>query len=315
MPWVNRRPPPYLATHDRKLKSPHPVGPLSGKRGPLRRAFARSVALIDRTVERLPGGSWLHRQVRKQLVFTDVDVALHTGAPGLDGCTIAYLSDIHAGMFMDAADLAAIFARVAAAKPDVVCFGGDLINTREREILLYRQPLQLLRPPLGVYAVPGNHEHFFGRDVELQTDFLQSHGVRVLDNCGVRLERNGASLWLCGVDDLTEGKPDLGAALAGRRPGEPAVLLSHHPDLFIESAVADVDLTLSGHTHGGQFLLFGWTPLHHTAFGWWRGLYRELDSWLYVGRGVGATLFPLRHGATPEIPLLHLRAPVAPLPE
>jgi predicted MPP superfamily phosphohydrolase len=134
--------------------------------------------------------------------------------------------------------------------------------------------------------------------------------VRVLTNVGVRLQRDGATLWLCGVDDLTEGEPDLRAALHGREEGEPAVLLSHHPDFFFEAAAADVDLTLSGHTHGGQIRIGGWAPLHHSRLGYQKGWYEMEGCRLYVGRGVGVTLLPLRIGAPPEIPMLRFTAPV-----
>jgi predicted MPP superfamily phosphohydrolase len=190
-----------------------------------------------------------------------------------------------------------------------VLFGGDLVNTRERELLLFRRPLQLLRPPLGMFAVPGNHDHFWGPDIGLWTAFLQDQGVCVLLNRGHRVERRSASLWLCGVDDLTEGAPDLVRALAGRRVGEPAILLSHHPDFFFEAAAVDVDLTLAGHTHGGQIRVRGRAPIHHSKFGYEQGWFRENDCALYVGRGVGVTVLPIRIDAPPEIPMVTLRVP------
>ena len=100
---------------------------------------------------------------------------------------------------------------------------------------------------------------------------------------------------------------DLGAALAGRREDEPAVLLSHHPDLFVESARHDIALQLSGHTHGGQVRLFGWAPITHSRNGYYSGLYERNGSRLYVGRGVGVSFAPVRVGARPEVPILRLR--------
>ena len=114
----------------------------------------------------------------------------------------------------------------------------------------------------------------------------------------------GASLWVAGVDDLTEGEPRLTQALDGRHPAEPALLLSHHPDCFFAASQMSVDLTLSGHTHGGQINFFGWSPIRHSRLGYHAGLYAERGCRLYVGRGVGATVIPLRVGAPPEIPLL-----------
>ena len=131
----------------------------------------------------------------------------------------------------------------------------------------------------------------------------------MLLNRGVRLEHRGSRLWLGGVDDRTEGEPDVAAALDGRAPGEPAVLLSHHPDVFHQAAEHDIDLQLSGHTHGGQVKLFGWTPWAHSRFV--AGLYRRGDAQLYVGRGAGVTAFPLRIGARPEVAFVQLRVDVA----
>ena len=161
------------------------------------------------------------------------------------------MSDVHAGSFLNEADLTEIFRRVQAQLPDLVLFGGDLINTRDREILLFRRALLELRPRYGMYAVPGNHDHFLGPDISLWRAFLEEHGVTVLMNRGLRIQHGGQSLWLCGVDDLTEGEPNLDAALDGRRDGETAILLSHHPDFFVEAVAANIDLQLSGHTHGG----------------------------------------------------------------
>jgi predicted MPP superfamily phosphohydrolase len=283
--------------------APVPVGPLTGRRTALRRAGSHALAALNRLLDRLPVGRTLHRRIQHALAVSELPFACARGGAGLDGLRIAFLTDLHAGSFMDASDLCRVMERVAAAEPHLVLFGGDLINTREREILLYRDALRLLRPELGVFAVPGNHDHFWGSDIGLWTAFLREHGVQVLLNRGVRIERNGASLWLCGVDDLTEGAPDLRAALDGRRPDEPALLLSHHPDFFFEAAAAGVDLTLSGHTHGGQIRIGSWAPIHHSRFGYERGWFAEGDSRLYVSRGIGVTVLPLRIGAPPEIPV------------
>jgi len=291
-------------------QAPIPIGPLTGRRTPLRRAFARSCAAVNQMLDWLPIGRWLHRRIQRALQMPELTVELRTGGPGLDGLRIAFVSDVHAGSFLDEQDLCRIFARVAASQPDLVLFGGDLINTRERELLLYRKPLALLSPRLGMFAVPGNHDHFWGPDIGLWTSFLQDLGVTVLLNRGQRVERDGASLWICGVDDLTEGVPDLGKALAGRRHGEPAMLLSHHPDFFFEAAAADVELTLSGHTHGGQIRIRGRAPIHHSRFGYEQGWFRENNCQLYVGRGVGVTVLPIRIDAPPEIPIVTLRCAV-----
>lgn len=284
--------------------APRPRGPLSGRRTALRRMGAIGCAGINRILDRIPPGRWLHRRVQETLSFTDVDVALNRGGAGLHGLRIAFLSDLHAGSFMDELDLCRIFEKVAAVEPHMVCLGGDLINTRERELLLYRRPLEILSPPLGIFAVPGNHDHFWGRDLGLWDTFLREQGVRVVINRGERVTWRGANLWVAGVDDLTEGDPRLHHALDGREDDEPTLLLSHHPDYFFEASQMNVDLTLSGHTHGGQIRLFGWSAIRHSRLGYHHGLFEEQGCRLYVGRGVGVTVLPLRIGAPPEIPLL-----------
>ncbi|HIE70374.1 MAG TPA: hypothetical protein EYP98_09415, partial [Planctomycetes bacterium] len=169
----------------------------------------------------------------------DLTLPLRTENESLSGLRIAFVSDVHAGSFLNEADLTEIFRRIQAQEPDLVLFGGDMINTRDREILLFRNALTQLRPRYGMFAVPGNHDHFFGPDISLWRAFLEDNGVTVLMNRGVRIQHGGQSLWLCGVDDLTEGEPNLEAALDGRCDGETTVLLSHHPDFFFEAAVAD----------------------------------------------------------------------------
>lgn len=240
----------------------------------------------------------------------DLTLPLRPDNESLSGLRIAFISDVHAGSFLNEADLTDIFRRVQAQEPDLVLFGGDMINTRDREILLFRNALTQLRPRYGMFAVPGNHDHFFGPDISLWRAFLEDHGVSVLTNRGVRIQHGGQSMWLCGVDDLTEGEPNLEAALDGRREGETCILLSHHPDFFYEAAAADVDLQLSGHTHGGQIRIGGKAPLHHSSLGYEQGWFIENDCRLYVGRGVGVTVLPIRIGAPPEVPMITLRCPV-----
>ena len=106
------------------------------------------------------------------------------------------------------------------------------------------------------------------------------------------------------------GKPLHGPVVfAGRNDGEPTILLSHHPDYFFEAAACDVDLTLSGHTHGGQIRVRGKAPLHHSKFGYEQGWFVEGDARLFVSRGVGVTFLPIRIDAPPEAPILTCVAP------
>jgi uncharacterized protein len=292
-------------------KAPQPSGILSGKRTGLRRFLALALATLNRGLDLLPLTHWLHRRIRSRLEMPDLTLPLAEKNEGLSGLRIAFISDVHAGSFLNEKDLTVIFRRVQDIQPDLVLFGGDLINARDREILLFKNALSELKPRYGMFAVPGNHDHFSGPDVSLWQAFLEDNGVTVLMNRGVRVHHGGHSLWLCGVDDLTEGEPDLAAALDGRQAGEMAILLSHHPDFFCEAASENIDLQLSGHTHGGQIRIAGRAPLHHSHFGYEQGWFLDQDSRLYVGRGVGVTVLPIRIDAPPEIPVITLRCPVA----
>lgn len=269
-------------------------------------ALERALAALGRGVYRGVARRAIAGRLTRGRELSRTRIALTRGERGLDGLRIAFLSDLHAGNYFGEDDWLAVCEVVAREAPDLVCLGGDLINLFEHETHLLRKGLALLEPPLGRFAVPGNHEYHAADDPRLWRAVLEDCGVEVLWNRGRRLERGGASLWLGGVDDLRRGQPDLARALEGAGDGEPIVLLSHNPDLFIDASRAGVDLQLSGHTHGGQIRLAGYTPLRHSRFGFWSGHYAREGAQLYVGRGVGTTAIPLRLGAPAEIAILEL---------
>lgn len=266
-----------------------------------------ALAACHRTLYPRRAGRWLRGRLEAQRRFPEIPLRLARGGEELDGLRIALISDLHAGCFMTEHDLCRIFERVAETRPDLVCLVGDLVESRAEESLLVGKALPLLQPPLGVFAVPGNHEHRADPGLRLWRRCLEEHGVTVLLNEGRRLRCGAASLWLAGLDDLMRGEPDLPAALEGVREEEPILLLAHHPDHFAEAAGAGIDLTLSGHTHGGQITWRGRTPLRHSRLGLWHGHHRHGHAQLYVSRGVGTTGLPLRIHAPAELPVIRLR--------
>lgn len=275
------------------------------RRHPIHEALDVVAVGVNRALGDVRWAKALHRRALARMEYSDVPFAV-VDRPGLAGLRIAFLTDLHAGSYFDADDLDRICVEVARREPDLVCLGGDLINSRPEELELLEAPLRRLRPPLGCYAVPGNHDHRWYPDMGVWQDRLRSFGVEVLNNHGVRIERGGDSLWLCGVDDLTDGRPDLRRALWGRGGGEPTILLAHQPDHFPEAAEHGIDLTLSGHTHGGQVRFLGWAPVTHTRHGFAAGAFECDGSTLYVSRGVGVTVLPLRTGVRPEVPIVRL---------
>lgn len=272
----------------------------------LRRRVSRIVAWGTESFFPTPIGRWAHRRLQGQL-----EVSIETPELATDGVrwpSIAFLSDIHAGHFMTAQDLTALARLVDSLRPDLVCLGGDLVNVHLDELGHFDEALRVLRQaPLGLFAVPGNHDYVEPDEIDPWVRHLEARGVRVLRNRGQRVGHGGADFWVCGVDDLTEGRPDIGTALAGRRPGEPTVLFSHHPDFFPVAARHGVHLQVSGHTHGGQVRVLGWAPITHSRHGYVRGWHGWGDARLYVSRGAGVSLMPVRVDADPEITLLRPR--------
>lgn len=288
-----------VARPPRRLLRPRGgIGPLS-----------RALGALNTRVSRTRGGRRIRERLHLARRFPEHEISLGRGEPALDGLRIAYLSDVHAGSFMEIEDLLRLCERIASFEPDLICLGGDLINARADEVWMWREPLRRLRAPLGVYAAPGNHEYEAERDLKLWKDVLCDASVTVLVNDACRVRHGGAALWVAGADDLCDGRPDLPLALASIPEEEPVVLLSHNPDLFHEAAHLGVDLMLSGHTHGGQIAPFGRPVpgMSHSRLGLWAGRYERAGAQLFVGRGAGVTLLPLRLGAPAEVPILRLR--------
>jgi uncharacterized protein len=242
------------------------------------------------------------RVERREVVLDRLD-------PAFDGFTIAAVSDIHLGPLVDGDDLAGLVAMINGAGPDLVAVVGDLVDGTVAELGGYAEPLADLVAP--TYFVTGNHEYFSG--AAGWVEFLPTLGVRVLRNERVELRRGGAVLDLAGCDDRTaarSGVPghgfDLDAALAGRDPSRPVVLLCHQPVLVDRAMRAGVDLQISGHTHGGQLWPITYVALVDQPV--LAGLVRFGPTWLYVTRGTGFWGPPARVGSPPEITLLTLRA-------
>jgi predicted MPP superfamily phosphohydrolase len=227
--------------------------------------------------------------------------------PQLDGYRIGQISDVHCGPHTPAARVRRWVARLNALDLDLMTVTGDLITTGSSHVADVASALGGLRARDGVFACMGNHDYF--TDGEHFVRELTDNGLTVLRNRGVVVERSGAQLFVAGVDDTWSARHDVALALAERPPGAPAILLAHDPNLFPEAAARDVDLTLSGHTHGGQLAIPGLRGLSLARFitEFTAGLYRRGRSSLYVNRGAGTTGPPVRLGAPAELAVLTLR--------
>lgn len=224
----------------------------------------------------------------------------------LDGLRVVHLSDIHHSPFTGREQVERAVEVANSLQPDVVALTGDYVSHEREYVQPCAEMLGKLKARRGVYAVLGNHDNWV--DAELVTDLFTLAGIRVLNNEGLRFEDRGASFWLAGVQDTMVGLEDLPLALAGSSADEMKLLLAHNPVILRRAARAGVDLVLSGHTHGGQV---AWRP-ERSASGRvrrriLRGLGRRGETQIYVTRGLGTVVLPVRYGCLPEVTLLTLR--------
>jgi predicted MPP superfamily phosphohydrolase len=218
-------------------------------------------------------------------VVQSYEVRLDGLPEALDGTVIVGLSDLHVGSVIGERWLAARVAQANAQRPDLVVLLGDIFEGHGppgRELI---QAMERLSAPLGVWAVPGNHEHYGG--FATRTRPMEEAGFQLLTNRWVAVR---PGLVLAGVEDLTirgrSGRQGdvVTKVLAGRPPGA-AVLLSHTPWQAERAAAAGAGLMLSGHTHGGQIWPFGYlTSRRYPLLG---GRYNVDGMTVIVCRGTG----------------------------
>lgn len=258
---------------------------------------------------------------------------------------IAVIADLHACKpWMDVPRIAEIVDYANALEPDLVVLLGDY-EARHRWTTGLVAPqawaarLAQLRAPLGVHAILGNHDWW--DDEQAQRDrrgpvfgkrALEAAGIPVYENDVVRLVHRGQAFWLAGLADqiaLAEGPrgrrrrflglDDLPGAIAQITDNAPVLLLAHEPDIF-PRVPARVSLTLSGHTHGGQVRLFGYSPVVPSRFGnryAYGHVIEQRDDGprhLIVSGGLGCSIAPVRLGVPPEILLVELGVDTASMP-
>ena len=240
---------------------------------------------------------------RHAFALEEVPVSIPGLPRGLDGYTIAQISDVHAGVFVGDRELEEGLSLVRAMRPDLIVVTGDLVDNDGRYASWLASELAKLETRDGIFAVLGNHDYYGGADVVAQA--VRSAGVDLLVNEGRTIRaRDSGGFALLGVDDRWARRsggagPDLARAEAMVRPDAPRVLLAHQPDYFDTAASAHVALQLSGHTHGGQ-INPGFRPgdlfMRYIA-----GRYEAQGSTLWVNRGFGVAGPPSRVGAPPEV--------------
>ena len=251
--------------------------------------------------------------------------------PGLPdafrGLRAVHISDIHSGSLTDKRAVERGVQRILDLSPDIIFFTGDLVNDHAGEMDDYREVFARLKAPLGVYSCLGNHDYGDYRSWPSQEakaanlarlkDLHAEMGWKLLMNEHVSIERDGQRIAVLGIENwgAKANFPKYGRledAWRGTDPYPFKILLSHDPSHWEAQVLReypDVDLMLSGHTHGMQFGVeipgFRWSPVQY-VYRQWAGLYRQGKQHLYVNRGFGFLGYPGRVGILPEITLLEL---------
>jgi predicted MPP superfamily phosphohydrolase len=278
---------------------------------PARRKFLRwilrgGVALAGAACVGSGYGFWeaSHIRIRRQTI------TLARLPRAFEGKSIAVLADFHHGPFVGIDFIRQAVTLAQSLSADAYALVGDFAHNGTHTAVQIPQCLEVLsrlKAPLGVFAVPGNHDMQNGGRV--YRDAINTTSLTDLTNRGVRVSCGKDELWLAGVDDLWWGKPDLGVALRDVPSGAGVILLSHNPDFAEVCPDPRVGLVLSGHTHGGQvYLPVVGAPWMPSRYGdkYRAGLVRGPASQVFVTRGLGESGIPLRLNSPPEINLLTL---------
>jgi uncharacterized protein len=255
--------------------------------------------------------------------------------PGLK-LRVGVIADVHAGgPLMPAERIRAIAERTNELAADIIVLLGDFtashkFKTRSVAPEEWAEALSVLKAPLGVHAILGNHDWWddlaaqrSGRGPVEGRRMLERFGIPVYENDAVRIEKGGHGFWLAGLGDQLafvrairrrrwngpRGVDDLPGTLAKVKDDAPVILLAHEPDIFAR-VPQRVSLTLSGHTHGGPVRLFGYSPRVPSRFGnrYAYGHIVEEGRHLVVSGGLGCSILPVRIGVPPEIVVVDVAA-------
>ena len=256
---------------------------------------------------------------RTEIETTHQRIILPRLPKAFDGFRIAQLSDIHIGPFMPTEEIRKYVAMVNQLEPDLVALTGDFVTWEASPAAAVVETLSALRAPYGLFGCLGNHERWAGVEDSI-TRLFAARGTRMLRHQNAAIESAGEQLNLIGVDYQTRapfGPPRDGVVknyLEGvealMQPGAVNILLSHNPNTFDRAAELGIDLSLAGHTHGGQVTLEYISPGLSPArliTPYVRGWFKKDNSQLYVNRGIGTIFSPVRFGAPPEITVYELK--------
>lgn len=270
--------------------------------GVTRREFLRSATAIS--VGAFAGtAAYGVAYERHQLSLIQRDLAVRGLPPALDGLRIGMITDVHHSAVVSADDVIHAVNQLKEAAPDIVVLGGDYVSFFDRG---YIGPVaELLTPlahaPHGSFAVLGNHD-----DEREMPAALAKRGFTVLKDQRTALTIKGDRLDIAGIRFWTRTPGEIAAVLKGT--GGTTILLAHDPRRLEEAAALDVQLVLSGHTHGGQVLVPAVGPIAGRKFPVLAGYATKENTAIFVSRGVGTVYVPLRINCPPDVAVLTLRS-------
>jgi len=282
---------------------------------PARRVFLERTVKVATAVPFVAGAYGL-LYGRLNLETTVQRIPLPRLPQAFEGFRIAQLSDIHIGPFMPEEQIRKYAEMVNALKPDLTVLTGDFVTFDPRTQYAVVDALSGLKAPFGIFGCLGNHDAWSGVESSISELFRQ-RGVRMLRSEAVRIRIGDEAINLIGTDfqsshrfgpsaPVTNLLGDIAPLLARDRVN---ILLSHNPDTFDRAAELGVDLSMAGHTHGGQAALEFISPElapSRLVTPYVAGWFRKPGGQLYVNRGIGTIGVPIRIGAPPEITIYQL---------
>lgn len=246
---------------------------------------------------------------RRRAPVITVDVPVDNLPAVLEGFTIVQISDIHVGPTIKHGYVQAIVDAVNKAGGDMIAITGDLVDGSVAHLTHHTRPLGDLRAPHGVYVVTGNHEYYSGASAWVEE--FRRIGLTVLMNEHVVIHPKGEPVVVAGITDYSAGAHDPNQrsnpqqAIVNAPPdARVRLLLAHQPRSAVAAAPLGFTLQMSGHTHGGQFLPWGFFVRLQQPFT--AGLHRLEKMWVYTSRGTGYWGPPMRLGAPSEITRIRL---------
>jgi predicted MPP superfamily phosphohydrolase len=250
------------------------------------------------------GGALVHGYAfeRHALGLTRIDLPISGLPAAFDGLRVGFITDLHHSGLVSFDEVVRAASLIAAERPDLVILGGDYVSYADRRFAPpCAEALGTLTAPLGVFAVLGNHD-----DERFVPAALRSRRIAVLRDEWTTISRNGASFALAGVRFWTRTASDVADVLSGVR--SPVLLAAHDPRRLTEAAALDVGGVLAGHTHGGQVVIPALGAPAARKFPIAAGRATRGSTEMFVSRGVGTVILPLRINCPPEVALVTLRS-------